>query len=185
MAGGNDLPFGLCEKYGIALPEGEERTPKLAWELLEERTGMGTQDIIKASRDGTLDIIVTGKSKKEFRQNSPYDELMSDSDASGIPTPQTAYEFNRLNTKHHSRHAKEMGFDNDAEYEKAAVDFFNSDRGNLYYSRRRESFCRYEENTGWFCSSSDGVVHTLIKYTSKMFSKIENQDNLEKVIWKR
>ena len=41
--GGNiGLPFGLCEKYGIALPE--NATPKQAWDALKEKTGLSPDD---------------------------------------------------------------------------------------------------------------------------------------------
>ena len=92
--------------------------------------------------------------------------------------PPKAYSFNRLNTKHHIGHAKEMGFKNPKEYEAAAVEFFNSDRGTLYYSEARKRYYRYEEKTGLFCVSMDGVVNTFNIYTKKKFDLIKRQDKL-------
>lgn len=42
--GGNiGLPFGLCEKYGISLPQGA--TPRDAWDALEREKGIKPEDI--------------------------------------------------------------------------------------------------------------------------------------------
>lgn len=66
------------------------------------------------------------------------------------PPVEKAFGFNRLDTKHHQRHASEMGFKNMREYEQAAVAFFNSDKGKLFYSHARRRFYRYDEKTGFF-----------------------------------
>ena len=92
--------------------------------------------------------------------------------------PPKAYSFNRLNTKHHKDHAKAMGFKNTKEYEAAAVEFFNSDRGILYYSEARKRYYRYEEKTGLFCVGMDGVVNTFNTYSKKKFDLIKRQDKL-------
>lgn len=43
-AGGNTgLPFGLCKKYGISLPE--NATPREAWDALEKKTGLTPEQI--------------------------------------------------------------------------------------------------------------------------------------------
>lgn len=92
-----------------------------------------------------------------------------------------AQKFNRLNTAHHQRHAKEMGFKNLKEYEKAAVNFFNSDRGQLYYSTKWEKFYRYDKTTQELAVSSGGVVHTFWKRTLKEFERIRRQDKLDEL----
>lgn len=102
--------------------------------------------------------------------------------ASGANPPvQRAHKFNRLNTAHHQRHAKEMGFKNLNEYENAAVNFFNSDRGKLYYSSKWEKFYRYDEATKELAVSSGGVVHTFWKRTPKEFERIRRQDKLDEL----
>lgn len=68
-----------------------------------------------------------------------------------------AQKFNRLNTAHHQRHAKEMGFEKTSEYERAAVEFFNSEKGKLFFSEARDRYYRYDEKTKLFVSSSNGV----------------------------
>ncbi len=100
--------------------------------------------------------------------------------ASEPPRLQPAVEFNRLNTDHHEKHRKEMGFKDMKQYEAAAVEFFNSDKGELYYSERRHRFYRYDEKTGELAISSEGLIHTFNKYSLKKFRKIERQDFL---IW--
>ena len=59
--GGNiGLPFGLCEKYGISLPE--NATPSQAWDALQEKTGLSPDDFYE-------------KLDKEEDEASPQDEL--------------------------------------------------------------------------------------------------------------
>lgn len=72
-----------------------------------------------------------------------------------------------------------MGFKNIQEYEKAAVAFFNSDKGKLYYSQARKRFYRYDEKTQFMAVSSNGVIHTFLKKTRKEFDHIRRQDALD------
>ena len=99
-----------------------------------------------------------------------------DKDAPPHKFPEPATGFNLLETKHHQRHAKEMGFKNTKEYEKAAVEFFNSDKGKLYYSDAKNRFYKYDEKTKFFCSSNNGVIHTFLSYSPKKFEDIKRQD---------
>ena len=94
------------------------------------------------------------------------------------PPVEKAFGFNRLDTKHHQRHAREMGFKNMKEYELAAVEFFNSDKGKLYYSQARRRFYRYDEKTGFFVSSSNGLIHTFDLVSKSEFKRKMRQDDL-------
>lgn len=128
---------------------------------------------IPLNADGTANIPKLFELYDEWR-----DKNGGQSDDKPFKEPPKAYSFNRLNTKHHIGHAKEMGFKNQKEYEAAAVEFFNSDRGTLYYSEARKRYYRYEEKTGLFCVSMDGVVNTFNIYTKKKFDLIRRQDKL-------
>lgn len=95
--------------------------------------------------------------------------------------PPEAYGFadkTRKNTKHHKRHAQEMGFKNQDEYERAAVEFFNSDKGKLYYGEARDRFYRYDEETHIIAISSNGIIHTFGYRTPKEFLKMKEQERL-------
>ena len=82
-----------------------------------------------------------------YRQNASYGEILAaDKRASAANVP-TAVKFNRLNTKHHADHDREMGYKNMRDYEAAAVEFFNSNKGKLYYSAVRDRYYRYDEKT--------------------------------------
>lgn len=49
-SGGNTgLPFGLCKKYGISLPE--RATPRDAWAALKDKTGMSPKDFYEKLQD--------------------------------------------------------------------------------------------------------------------------------------
>lgn len=95
--------------------------------------------------------------------------------------PEKAYGFadnERMNTSHHVAHAKEMGFKNQSDYEKAAVSFFNGDEGELYYSERRERFYRYDKKSKRMVVSSDGVIHTFMIVSNKKFETKQREDKL-------
>lgn len=128
---------------------------------------------IPLNADGTANIPKLFELYDEWRERNG-----GSSETKSFPKPPKAYSFNRLNTKHHKDHSKEMGFKNTKEYEAAAVEFFNSDRGVLYYSEARNRYYRYEEKTGIFCVSMDGVVNTFNIYSKKKFDLIKRQDKL-------
>ena len=128
---------------------------------------------IPLNADGTANIPKLFELYDEWRERNG-----DPKEAKSFPKPPKAYSFNRLNTKHHKDHSKEMGFKNTKEYEAAAVEFFNSDRGVLYYSEARNRYYRYEEKTGIFCVSMDGVVNNFNIYSKKKFDLIKRQDKL-------
>lgn len=108
-------------------------------------------------------------------------EINSTTEKPKRPEVEEAYGFadkERQNTKNHVSHAKELGFKNQRDYERAAVDFFNSSRGKLYYSERRKRYYRYDERTGEMVVSSNGVIHTYLKRSKKDFQKIIGVDKL-------
>lgn len=146
--------FSWAKENGIEPPKGEN----------------GSVDIQKLLK--LYDEWCAKNGGKGYRQNASYEDILK----TGKPKFEKATGFNRLETKHHQRHAKEMGFKNTKEYEKAAVEFFNSDKGKLYYSERRKNFYRYDEKTGWFCAGGDGFVYTLIRFSKKKFEDIKRQD---------
>ena len=85
----------------------------------------------------------------------------------------------RKNTKHHARHAREMGYKNQDEYERAGVEFFNSNRGKLYYSEKRKRFYRYDEKSGKLAVvSEDGTLHTYMKKSPRNFKDFIKEEKL-------
>ena len=128
---------------------------------------------IPLNADGTANIPKLFELYDEWRERNG-----GSSETKSFPKPPKAYSFNRLNAKHHKDHSKEMGFKNTKEYEAVAVEFFNSDRGVLYYSEARNRYYRYEEKTGIFCVSMDGVMNTFNIYSKKKFDLIKRQDKL-------
>lgn len=106
------------------------------------------------------------------------DEPDKDAPPEKLPIPEKAVGFNRLETKYHQCHAQEMGFKNTRDYERAAVEFFNSDKGKLYYSEKRGKFYRYDEKSQLLVILSKGVIHTFGKRTQKEFERIRRQDQL-------
>ena len=146
--------FGWAKENGLEPPKGEN----------------GSVDIQKLLK--LYDEWCAKNGGKGYRQNASYEDILK----TGKPKLEKATGFNRLETKHHKRHAKEMGFKNTKEYEKAAVEFFNSNNGSLYYSEAKNRFYRYDEKSKLFCSSSHGIIHTFLRYSPKKFEDIKRQD---------
>lgn len=169
--GNEGLPFGLCEKYDIRIDP--SWSPRDAWNALE-RIGVYPP----WSNKGGRQYSPTESGKTYYRQNASYGEILAaDKRASAANVP-TAVKFNRLHTKHHADHAREMGYKNMRDYEAAAVEFFNSKKGKLYYSAARDRYYRYDEKTGYFCSASGDTVHTFKYVTKKEFYRKIKQDKL-------
>lgn len=65
--GNTRLPFGLCERYGIQLPNGA--TPRDAWDALKGKTGLTPDDFYrdlrqKEKNDANVHVVDTAISKK-------------------------------------------------------------------------------------------------------------------------
>ena len=119
--------------------------------------------------------------KQNERKVQELEKKYNDDLAPAPMRPEKAYGFankERKETAHHKAHAKEMGFKNQDEYERAACEFFNSNQGKLYYERRRKRFYRYDEKSKKLAVSSDGIIHTFSIYTVKEFARIKKQEGL-------
>lgn len=83
---------------------------------------MFREDEHSCDKSGKFTDKGVGEAEKLRRAVRIYsDEPEKDAPPQKVPEPATG--FNRLETKHHQRHAKEMGFKNTKEYEKAASSF--------------------------------------------------------------
>lgn len=147
-------------------------------ESMAKKTGAGGQPQTFDAETGQYGSSTGGSGERTedngktyYRQNASYGEILAaDKRASAANVP-TAVKFNRLHTKHHADHAREMGYKNMRDYEAAAVEFFNSKKGKLYYSAARDRYYRYDEKTGYFCVASGDTVHTFNIYTKRNLIK--------------
>ena len=74
-------------------------------------------------------------------------------------------------------HAKEMGFKNQKQYETEAMKFWNSGEGDIYYSKKRDRFYKYNTKTLEFVAVSEkGVVYTYMNLSKNAFIRKEKQD---------
>lgn len=186
----NKLPFGLCKKFNIDLPS--NATPKDAWEALKKRgitpnmisDGTRTNPKIEAAKKKSVETL-----KREQSVYLGLDFFSNKSKSGSIdvnnerPTPpKEAYGFaskERLNTAHHIKHAEEMGYKNQKEYEQAAIEFWNSGAGKVYYSAERKRYYKYDNNTERFISVCDkGSIHTFMKYPKNKFTRKITQEHL-------
>ena len=93
--------------------------------------------------------------------------------------PKTAFGFakDRLHTPHHEQHVREMGFKSSKEYERAAIEFWENGEGELYYSKRRDCYYKYNQKRKWFLSiDRDGIVRTFHVLPKKDFENAKEQD---------
>ena len=116
--------------------------------------------------------------KRQSLEKVHNSDLASGTGTQGQVPVTKAVGFNRSKTKHHQRHAAEMGL-NEREYIQQSISFFNSNDGQLYFSERRERFYKYDTITQRLVVvSMDGIVHTYQFSSSKRFLKIKGQDEL-------
>lgn len=146
---------------------------------------MGTD---KEDRNGCLHSGASGKFKAKGDGSDEAKESLEriyNSDYAGndlgnkrFPKIPKAVEFSRSNTKHHIDHAKEMGL-NMRQYVQAAIEFFNSGEGDLYFSERRQCFYKYESKTKIFAvMDREGIVHTFRLVSGREFERTKRQDKL-------
>lgn len=156
-------------------------TTKKAYDS-QDKFGNMLSNMPQGARDA-IDKKIAELEQEQRREVKPERVVEVDAETGKPKRPEVeeAYGFadkERQNTKNHVSHAKELGFKNQRDYERAAVDFFNSSRGKLYYSERRKRYYRYDERTGEMVVSSNGVIHTYLKRSKKDFQKIIGVDKL-------
>lgn len=159
----NRVPYGIAKSHGI---DTEDMCPKEVWDELKERGITKERAIPDYNKSLALE-----REKLEKRYGGGGEETKY------IPQ---ATEYNRPKTKHHKNHAKEMNL-NEREYVNAAIEFFNGDDGEMYYSKRQKKFYRYDKKTGRLAVvSANGTLHTYYLLKEKLFIKKIKRDGLEK-----
>ncbi len=99
--------------------------------------------------------------------------------------PYTVFGFStkeRKNTSHHIAHAKEMGFQNQSEYERAAIHFWEHGNGVRYISELRNRYYQYDPKTERFLSiDANGCIRTFMIYKKEKFNEKIEKEKLENV----
>lgn len=84
----------------------------------------------------------------------------------------------------HIQHSKEMGFKNQDEYERAAIDFWDNGQGEVYHGSKRGRFAKFNKRTGeYVVTDKDGTLRTYYKLPLKQFEKKVKQEGYKK--WKK
>ena len=101
--------------------------------------------------------------------------------------PKEVYGFgdkNLLTSPDHLDHMRKMGFKNPKEYQRAAIDFWNSGDGIVCFGGLRKRFYKYNtQNNRMIVVSDDGIIHTFYTVGEKKFKKISAQERLQR--WKK
>ena len=114
----------------------------------------------------------------EHRNGETVEQVIARRAKEHVPPAMGFANKERKNTRHHEQHARAMGYKNQKEYERAGCDFFNSNRGKLYYGIKRKRFYRYDEKTGELAISDNGVLHTYMPMSNKEFNKKIKEEQL-------
>ena len=129
-------------------------------------------------KTGRYDAKTGDKAEEREKLEKRYNSDMASGIKRDVKKIPKAVGFNRSKTKHHQRHAAEMGL-NEREYIQQSISFFNSNDGQVYFSERRERFYKYNQKSMEFVAvSQNGVVHTYRLVSPKEFEKIKRQDKL-------
>ena len=144
---------------------------------LEETKNMSVEELRKHlirsnNNDKKIPLDFFSKKEKQIRKYN----------SESIPEmPREAYGFARLHTNHHERHAAEMGYKDMKEYERAAINFWNKGEGELYYSKPRCSYYKYNRKTTELVIVSDGTIHSFMYKSARNFLITERWDKLERI----
>lgn len=131
-----------------------------------------------------------------YRQNTSYQELMSldffsdrrqkkNNGDTAIPEPpREVYGFanrERLNTEHHVKHAQEMGYKTQREYEAAAIEFWKNGEGRVYVGIDG-IFYKYDSKSLKFSAvSANGYIRTFFTYDKNKFERKRVQLRLHEI----
>lgn len=88
----------------------------------------------------------------------------------------------RRDTKHHTRHMRDMGFRDAVEYEKTANRFWETGEGTTYYGNRRNNFAKYNPKTQEYVIVQGDNVKSFYKMTQKQFEEYKKREGYEE--WK-
>ena len=95
--------------------------------------------------------------------------------------PKEAFGFARLDTEHHKKHSDEMGFKDVSAYEKASIEYWNTGKGEIYFSQLTKRFYKYSVDSTRFLSiDKEGIIHTFFLLPSKDFKRKTMQERLIK-----
>ena len=157
----NRIAYGLAKKFGI---DTTGKSPGEVWELLKKH-GITEENAVRK-------ISEIKKEKREKLEN----KYNSENGDNGKSLPK-AIGFNRPKTRHHQRHINELGYKNEKEYIKGAIDFWNKGKGNIYIGERRGNYAKYDKNSGRYltCDKS-GTITTFYFVTEKEFDKNLKQE---------
>ena len=80
-------------------------------------------------------------------------------------------------TKHHQRHIYELGYKSETEYINGAKEFWKNGEGKVYYGKARNTFCKYNINTGeYLVIDKDDYLLTYYPMTEKQFENYKIQE---------
>lgn len=132
--------------------------------------------------EGKADISKLLESYEEWKKINKSEETAAVNQTLG-----KAYGFADKKRKYspdHIRHATELGFKNQDDYERAAIDFWDNGQGEIYYGAKRDRFAKYNEITGeYVIGDKDGTLRTYFKLPLKQFEKKIKQEGYKK--WKK
>lgn len=94
-----------------------------------------------------------------------------------------ASSFHNVKTPHHRGHVKELGYKNEKEYVKGAIQFFNSSKGDLFYSEVRDRYYRYDPSSRLLAiCDNEGIIRTFYRtIKNKEFEKMRIQEKLKPI----
>ena len=178
MAKGNFFVRLCYAAVGKTKDTSKMTTKEVIEEFLRQKGVSSSREYFTILRVGNVrkDIGLNFFSKKKDFSNVPVDR--------DYPKEALGFGSNKLlNVPDHKKHAKDMGFKNTKEYQKAANEFWNSRKGKIYYSRARKRFYMYNDKTRLLLTiEKDGIVHTFFRAEKGEFEKnIKGWDDLVEI----
>lgn len=142
------------------------------------------EDHPRGQPDNAGKFVEKGKSSSYSSQEDPAQTLSKRVKKAKVSKPSKAYGFadkKRKNSPDHLRHAKEMGYKNQDQYESAAIDFWDNGEGEVFYGNKRNRFAKYNSKTReYVVVEVDGTLRTYYKVSFKKFQNIKKQEEFSR-----
>lgn len=140
----NKLPYAIAKANGI---DTSGMYPKEVWEILA-KNGI----CVTYPQNTKYEDIIRAENNEEIEENEEQQEiekkLLTKSNQNDImhSYPKTNGFRNSRDLYNHRKHMNDFNLKTVAEYEEKAISFINNSQGEIFYSKSKERYYKYDEN---------------------------------------
>ena len=90
----------------------------------------------------------------ENKHSEAREKITIETAKSNFPKQIFGFENGREKTQHHQNHIIELGYKDEKQYQKGAIEFWNNKDGKTYFSQSAQRYYKYDAKKELFLSSS-------------------------------